>query len=33
MYWELSEVILTAVHGVRTRNNGQTEAQNIRKWI
>lgn len=29
MSWELSEGILAAVNGVRTRNNGQTETREV----
>lgn len=29
MSWELSEGMHTAVNGVRTRNNGQIEAQEV----
>lgn len=29
MSWELSEEILAAVNGVRTRNNGQIEAREV----
>lgn len=33
MSWELSEGMHAAVNGVRTRNNGQIEAQEVQKGL